>query len=155
MAKEQVISSVENSLDGFYESDSPTKAAKKFLSSVNGHFDMPSTSSAAVNKYVFRLTNLNKLNLSSSSPSTFIEVPEDSDGSEPEESEGIYSSKLDAQITRLEEAKERARNARLRPSEIPDDSNQFSQFQLQRLVGRNEIRAQLDKVFHCFLRKRN
>ncbi|CAK5058703.1 unnamed protein product [Meloidogyne enterolobii] len=59
---------------------------------------------------------------------------------------GIYSSKIDAQISRLEEHRERERNILLKQSDIPDDAKQFSNFQLQRLLQRNQTNFDLKKL---------
>ncbi|KAL7074405.1 hypothetical protein ACQ4LE_006763 [Meloidogyne hapla] len=59
---------------------------------------------------------------------------------------GIYSSKIDAQISKLEEHRERERNIVLKKSEIPDNAKQFSTLQLQRLLQRNQTNAQLKKL---------
>uniref|UniRef100_A0A914NDP2 Uncharacterized protein n=1 Tax=Meloidogyne incognita TaxID=6306 RepID=A0A914NDP2_MELIC len=59
---------------------------------------------------------------------------------------GIYSSKIDAQISRLEEHCERERNTLLKQSDIPDDAKQFSNFQLQRLLQRNQTNYNLKKL---------
>ncbi|CAK5076321.1 unnamed protein product [Meloidogyne enterolobii] len=58
----------------------------------------------------------------------------------------IYSSKIDAQISRLEEHRERERNTLLKQSDIPDDAKQFSNFQLQRLLQRNQTNSDLKKL---------
>jgi len=47
----------------------------------------------------------------------------------------------------LEEHRERERNTLLKQSDIPDDAKQFSNFQLQRLLQRNQTNYNLKKVF--------
>lgn len=52
----------------------------------------------------------------------------------------------DARVQFLKDAKQRARDQRLQDDEIPEDSREFSNFQMQRLLKRNKINAQLDVV---------
>ncbi|CAD5227490.1 unnamed protein product [Bursaphelenchus okinawaensis] len=52
----------------------------------------------------------------------------------------------DERISFLLEAKERARTDRLRADQIPTDFDEFSKFQLERLVNRNAITVELDKI---------
>ncbi|KAI6238757.1 hypothetical protein M3Y99_00657500 [Aphelenchoides fujianensis] len=54
--------------------------------------------------------------------------------------------KEDERITFLLDAKERAKNDRVNPHEIPDDSLEFSHFQLQRLCKRNAVNTELEKL---------
>lgn len=53
---------------------------------------------------------------------------------------------IDAQISKLEEHRERERNELLKRSEIPDGADQFSNFQLQRLLQRSKTNTQLKMV---------
>lgn len=52
----------------------------------------------------------------------------------------------DARITFLKEAKEKCRGERLRMDQIPEDSQKFSNFQMQRLLKRNKINTNLEMV---------
>lgn len=52
----------------------------------------------------------------------------------------------DARMSFLKDAKEKCRLSRLSTNEIPEDSNDFSNFQLERLLNRNKINSQLDMV---------
>ncbi|CAB3408829.1 unnamed protein product [Caenorhabditis bovis] len=49
-------------------------------------------------------------------------------------------------IDRLVEQRERMRKTRLNPSMIPSDSNDFSKFQLQRILKRGRLNAEIDKM---------
>jgi hypothetical protein len=128
IAKEQ-LSSVENSLDGFAENQ---KKSAKIFDESNYLDDLPSTS------------NQNQI----TAPIELFDASDSEHSSDEfdENETGIYSSILDAQISKLEEVKERQRNAKLQPWEIPEDSKEFSKFQLERLVKKNKLSTQLDKV---------
>jgi len=118
-------------LDGFAENQ---KKSAKISDESNYLDDMPSTSNSNINQIAASI----ELFDASDSDNSFADFDENETG--------IYSSILDAQITKLEEVKERQRNAKLQPWEIPEDSKEFSQFQLERLVKKNKLSTQLDKV---------
>ncbi|KAK0407556.1 hypothetical protein QR680_019263 [Steinernema hermaphroditum] len=61
---------------------------------------------------------------------------------------GTFAESLSAddRIRLLLDARECARNERLTPAQIPDDSHDFSRFQIQRLLQRNKITSQLDML---------
>uniref|UniRef100_A0A914HFY4 Sulfhydryl oxidase n=1 Tax=Globodera rostochiensis TaxID=31243 RepID=A0A914HFY4_GLORO len=42
--------------------------------------------------------------------------------------------------------REQQKNSRLQPEDIPENSKQFSKFQLERLIGRNNLNAELEKL---------
>ncbi|KAI1730269.1 UDP-glucoronosyl and UDP-glucosyl transferase domain-containing protein [Ditylenchus destructor] len=57
----------------------------------------------------------------------------------------------DDRMSFLKDARDKSRNERLRFDEIPEESREFSSFQLQRLVNRNKISTQMemDKLQQC------
>uniref|UniRef100_A0A1I7YN76 DNA repair protein complementing XP-G cells n=1 Tax=Steinernema glaseri TaxID=37863 RepID=A0A1I7YN76_9BILA len=61
---------------------------------------------------------------------------------------GTFAESLSAddRIRLLLDSRERARNERLTPAQIPEDSDDFSRFQIQRLLQRSKITSQLDML---------
>lgn len=55
-------------------------------------------------------------------------------------------TKDDERINFLIDAKEKAKTDRIRIEDIPEDSMDFSRFQLERLVKRNQINVELEKI---------
>ncbi|PAV75572.1 hypothetical protein WR25_08599 [Diploscapter pachys] len=78
-------------------------------------------------------------------PSTSDYIPEDHEDNSDDDVIDVTDETEIQRIERLVDRREKIRESRLRPNQIPQDSSEFSQFQLKRIVQKGVLNAEIER----------